>query len=397
MGNPLLAITDGTTRVNLFGKSGFRLVDWRPAQPEYKDGGVWQTSPFSRGRQLVAADLSNITDTITLAVTGASMDFVIQSTQELKRLLQKAVEYWTTRWQNTPVWIEARGDCETNTRYALIHSWKIPDEGNPYDKPFGGNAIKPVMDNFVLTLEHSLWMANAPGTGTATPISGGNCWQWPSYLIFNGTTSILNCASDAGIDNLADAALTAEAWVYALGYGEGNQGRIFEKTAGGATGWYFNIDSALGLVGTVYCAATNGVTSSVLANFALNQWNHVAMTWDDAADRRIRLWVNGIQQSNAIVAGAGAIVVDAANDLIIGNRSASDFTFNGYIGWSRISNNIRYAGNFAPPPRCSLPDIDANTLGQWIKEGTGTAVDNMQGTAARDGVAANCTWGADCC
>ena len=53
MGNPLLAITDGTTRVNLFGKSGFRLIDWKPSQSEYKEGGIWQESPFSRGRQLV--------------------------------------------------------------------------------------------------------------------------------------------------------------------------------------------------------------------------------------------------------------------------------------------------------------------------------------------------------
>jgi hypothetical protein len=336
MGNPLLAVTDGTTRVNLFGKSGFRLVDWRPAQPEYKDGGIWQTSPFSRGRQLVAADLSNITDTLTLAVTGASMDFVIQSTQELKRLLQKAVEYWTTRWQNQPVWIEARGDCETNTRYALIHSWKIPDEGNPYSKPFGGGAIKPVMDNFVLTLEHSLWMANAPGTGTATPISAGNCWQWPSYLIFNGTTSVVNCGSDAGLDNLADAAFTAEAWVYPRSYGENNLGYFLTKNAGGAGGWLFGMYVfTTGIWGQIKCA---GVDAALTINIPiLNAWHHVAMTWDDAADRRIRIFVDGVLVGTS-PPGVGAILADAAMDVYIGSEITSSFTFDGYIGWSRISN-----------------------------------------------------------
>jgi hypothetical protein len=215
-------------------------------------------------------------------------------------------------------------------------------------------------------------------------------------LIYDATTSTVDCGSDAGIDNLADNAFTAEAWVYALGYGESNQGKIFDKTGAANQGWYLGITNGVGLAAGVKCAVTEGLTTSGLANFVLNQWNHVAMCWNDAADRIITLWINGIGQSNTITPALGAIIVDAANNLYIGNNSGSGRTWNGYIGWSRISNIVRYVNNFRPPERCKLPDIDANTLGQWIKEGQGTAIDNMEGTAARDGTAANCTWGCDC-
>jgi hypothetical protein len=58
---------------------------------------------------------------------------------------------------------------------------------------------------------------------------------------------------------------------------------------------------------------------------------------------------------------------------------------------------LTYTTTFTPPVQCSLPVIDANTHAQWgMVEGTGTTIDNMEGTAAADGTASNCFWGEPC-
>jgi hypothetical protein len=395
--NPLFAITDGDIRVSFFGKrNGIHIIDWTPSVAADKEGGTWQGSAIGDGRQLVLRPRNNIVDTLTLIFNGDNIDAIARDTQNLRRLLEKAMQYWTTKWQNEPVWIEARGDCETNTRYALIMGYSTPNDDNPFELPLGGHGLIHALDAFPLVLEHGFWKPYAPGESECLPISADDCWCQPSYLIFNATTSSVNCGSDASLDNLADNAFTAEAWVYALGYGEGTLGTIFDKTSGVADqGWYLMTFSGQGIQAYIYCAVTNAYARSGVANFLLNQWNHVAICWDDAADRYIRLFINGIQLGT-LVQGNGAIVADAANNLMIGGRATGDRTFDGYIGWSRISNFVRYTNNFTPPARCKIPEPDANTLAIWIREGTGTAIDNYQGTAAADGVAANCTWGCDC-
>jgi hypothetical protein len=394
--NPLFAITDGDIRVSFFGKrNGIHIIDWTPSVAADKEGGTWQGSAIGDGRQLVLRPRDNIVDSLTLVFNNDNIDAIARDTQNLRRLLEKAMQYWTTKWQNEPVWIEARGDCETETRYALIMGYSTPNDDNPFEPPLGGYGLTHAMDSFPLVLEHGFWKPYKPGDSECLPISADDCWCQPSYLIFNGTTSEVNCGSDASIDNLADNAFTAEAWVYALGYGEANVGQIFNKTGAAAHGWNFYINNATGLYTRIYCAVTDATTSSGLANFLLNQWNHVAITWNDAADRYIRMFINGVQYGVPVQA-SGAIVADAADDLFIGNRSTNDWTWNGYIGWTRISNFVRYTANFTPPARCKIPEPDANTLAIWIREGQGAAIDNYQGLAACDGVAANCTWGCDC-
>ena len=396
MANPLFAITNGTLRVSFFGKgSGIHIVDWTPSVADDKDGGTWQSSAITDGRQLILRPRNNIVDTLTLTFNEHNIDAVVRDSQNLRRLLELAMQFWTTKWQNTPVWIEARGDCETNTRYAQIYGYSTPNDDNPFEAPLGGYGLLHGMESFPLVIEHGFWKPYPPGKSECLPISADDCWCQPSYLIFNGTTSSVNCGSDASLDNLADNAFTAEAWVYARSYGEGGIGVIFDKTAAAGQGWYLASFNATGIQAYIYCAVTSAYARSGLAYFPLNEWVHIAMTWDDAADRYIRLFINGVQLGT-FVQGNGAIIADAANNLMIGARSIGDRTFDGYIGWTRISNFVRYTDSFVPPARCKIPEPDANTLAIWIREGQGTAIDNYQGAAAKDGTAANCIWGCDC-
>jgi hypothetical protein len=93
----------------------------------------------------------------------------------------------------------------------------------------------------------------------------------------------------------------------------------------------------------------------------------------------------------------GLIVSDVGADLYIGNWANGTRGFDGDIGWVRISDSVLYTADFAPPPRCKLPDIIGSTVAQWIgPENTGATIDNQEGTAALDGTQANCDFDANC-
>jgi hypothetical protein len=177
----ILEISDGTTTIALNlaeGVSGFKLGGlepaWNPTNPFYKGGGTWQQSPLSDGRQLVDKRFENTIDTFSVHVEGTSQDDLITNQQNLKRLLEKAADYWATDYQDVPVYIKAKADNETNSRYAIIYTGRFLQDGNPYACRFNGgvgstNTIW--MWNLTLILEHDHWTENAPGTGTAVEIS----------------------------------------------------------------------------------------------------------------------------------------------------------------------------------------------------------------------------------
>lgn len=169
----VLRISDGTTTINLLNATdGFSLNAWRPAIAQYKGGGTWQASPLSDGRRMVTRQHGNAVEAFDLKVSSvASQDDIIFVTQELRRLLEKAVNYWTTDWQGEKVWVEAQATCETNPRYATIHSWSTPDDDNPFSSPF----LQPrgaIMDDWTLVVERGHWQSTIPGTGDCVEISG---------------------------------------------------------------------------------------------------------------------------------------------------------------------------------------------------------------------------------
>lgn len=166
----ILNISDGTLYISLLGgEDGFHLSSWRPNIAQHRS--TWQQSPLSDGRRLVNYQWDHTIDTFSLKVQGVDQDQAIFITQQLRRLLEKAAQYWTADWQNEPVWLEAQATCETNLRYALIHSWSTPDDENPFAMPF----LQPhaaVMDNWTLNIEHGFWTEEQPTVGTCVQVSG---------------------------------------------------------------------------------------------------------------------------------------------------------------------------------------------------------------------------------
>ena len=166
----ILEISDGTTTVDLLGSNGYILNSWRPAISGYKGGGTFQSSSLSDGRRLVHKAFAAATETFDLKARDVSQDTLIKTTQELRRLLEKASDYWTNNWQDEPVWIKTKASNETNARYAIIHVGVIPEDENPFSQPFLQPSCDAVMDNIGLIVERGHWWSEEPKTGTETDI-----------------------------------------------------------------------------------------------------------------------------------------------------------------------------------------------------------------------------------
>lgn len=165
-------ITDGTTVIDLLelGKYGFGIgiEAYQPGRPQLKDGGVWRDSPFVNGRQLAYSVKQNVNDAITLQFSYRSHNEIIQAQETLDLMIEKALAYWGTDWQDDPIYIKAQALGETNPRYALIYNMSFDGYQDPFHEPYALTGPPPYLANgIVLGIERSVWLENAPGTGTA--------------------------------------------------------------------------------------------------------------------------------------------------------------------------------------------------------------------------------------
>lgn len=92
-----LKITDGTIIIDLLELPGLHLDSWRPVVPGFKGDGTYQNSPLADGRQLVNKQFDNTIEQLSYKAQDESQDNVITRIQDLIRLLEKAVQYWTNR------------------------------------------------------------------------------------------------------------------------------------------------------------------------------------------------------------------------------------------------------------------------------------------------------------
>lgn len=393
----------------LDGKNGVWLNDWQPSHLNYKGGGSQVNPPMTDGITPVFTAWDDVIDIFTISASQKKQDNTIKRIRDIGDLLIKAVQFWTTDWQQEPVWLEAKSPRETETRYAVIKLWQIPGHNNPYQNPFF-NVTESALANVAMTITHEPWASIPPGQpcpdDRTEPISG--CF--PSYLEFAGTgNDNINCGSGASIDDLPDFAvagkgiLTIDGWIRADGYGSVAVTRILEK---GGSSLVFALSNAAGLYGFIDCAAQNAISTSGLDELSADStWHHVLMCYDETgagtpAARTIYLAIDGVWVSSYVAQtpSIGNYTSDAAINLTIGNDPTLASTFEGLIGWVRISDNIRYdpaGGNFTPELRCSLPTIDANVVLQVIYEGFGISTYDRSGND-NDGTITGADWGCDC-
>ena len=289
--NGVLLITDGTDSVDLL--NDFQLFEWTPATAAAKGGGTWSSSPFIPGRQLVLHEYDNILDTFELkARGGGSTDQLIRNTQNLRRLLEKAIAYWTSDWQSEPVWIETRGICETNTRYAVIHDYRTPNDDNPFSSPVATNQV---FDEFTLFLEHGLWQDSAPGTGTATEIGAYSTYDGVNFGNVDDTGVFTPTSADeVYIANKYNQANLTDIYYYdaSIGAYTGNligaalPTALFPNPVQIGDIVYFGIDTAVANSGP-FCSLVFDINQKLLATLLWEYWNGAiwtALTVQDNTD-----------------------------------------------------------------------------------------------------------------
>lgn len=170
----VLRITDGTTTVDLLSEglsTGFKLVDWEPSIQDWKNGGIYQDSPLADLRQPVDVRLNTALETMLITLSEGTQDTIAETWQQLRLLLNKAVQYWVDDYRTEPVWIEARSGCETNSRYAIVYNWRTPADANPYAPPFTGTP--PIAADRQLIIERGPWLETPPGVGVCLPVESG--------------------------------------------------------------------------------------------------------------------------------------------------------------------------------------------------------------------------------
>jgi hypothetical protein len=194
--NPILRITDGTTTVNLLDLKGWTLSDWKPAVAEPKGGGVFRNSPFVDGRKLSYRKMDNIIDTFTIIGSKDSQNDMIDSIQKLQRLLEKAVSYWITGWQNEPVWIEAKAANEGTIRYSTIVDYRFTGFGGPYQQPFFASDCDSTTEA-LLVIEHMIWQETVPSEdGNCVPLKSTS--EMPKIVDYDSGTFTSSADMDDG-------------------------------------------------------------------------------------------------------------------------------------------------------------------------------------------------------
>lgn len=239
--------------------------------------------------------------------------------------------------------------------------------------------------------------------GTITSGSWSSIWAIvgtpviPQSVTFNGTTTSGVVADAAAIQDLQDAAFTAEVWANPDSYGEASVGRFLDKTASVAEGWFFSVRGDSGLDFRISCATTDARSRCGLDEFTPDgKWHLISGQFDDAGDRKIYLWIDGVPIVSYTLqdAGVGAIVSDVGNDLYLGNRSNGENTFDGLLGgWARLSDALRYAAGkaFEPDARTNPPGVDGNTVWQIeYAAGAGATVTDI--VAANNVTLSNYEW-----
>src|SRR3989344_7079648 len=202
------------------------------------------------------------------------------------------------------------------------------------------------------------------GTGTTTPttapdsVSGNNgtlvngpTWTTDRLgaafkaISFDGVNDYVNLSSPSSLDNLfSGSGGTFSAWIYPKTYGENNFGRLFDKTGvqGGITLLLNNGVNNLGSIRlnqSFNNAASYTTVDTPTNSVSLNQWTHVVLTYDGTASGGIKIYFNGnLQTLTYATTGIGTRDSDAAYNLLIGNRTDTTRTFNGYMDDIQIFN-----------------------------------------------------------
>lgn len=221
-------------------------------------------------------------------------------------------------------------------------------------------------------------------TGTITAGSGGyrNGKVNKGYL-FDGASTSIAAGTGTTVDNLPSSGMTAEAWIYPTGAGEGNAGFIMAKNNGNTqnAGWLFltlNLGGPTRALQFVVDGSTDLVKTTANNVYSYNTWQHVAVTSNsNFSAGSVKIYVNGKEVSSYQASSGGtARVDDGASSFYIGNDSSGSRTFAGIIDHVKVYNYERTPAQIAWSYNKGAP------VGWWkMDDCTGTTLNDAAGNS----------------
>lgn len=410
MSNVHLSIGTATDRISLVQPSIIGVYEWEPSETPLAD--TFSESSLGDGRILSSYREENAIETFRFHLKGYDPDALIRVTQDIRRMLIMARNYWVTAWQGYPVYLQARGACETNFRYAVVFTGSLPSDTLPWGYGF---ARANVMEERTLVIERGPWMNSVPGSGSCIELTASQTRCYPWCLEFDGADDRVNARSDAQLDDVisTNGQLEVDGWIKPDGYVTGQDSAIISKyDFTFELGWLFKLvdDPLEGLYAEVVFDEQDAVSCSGQDEFppggSFGDWIYVYFCIDQnvvpatPVSKQIYLNINGVWVAtyDTSQVGIGNYASEASANCLIGDGNPVTIApYDGYIGWLRVRDTItRVVGtDFDPPARCTYPMPAATVMGQWIHEGTGvTTGNNGAGTTAAD--ISGAEWVCDC-
>ena len=228
-------------------------------------------------------------------------------------------------------------------------------------------------------------LSDKSGSGNTGTTAGGasmNCTVAGKYgggCDFDGTDDSANLGSGATLDDLAGDSFSAHAWVYLDTAPASNDQQMVIISKGDSTDfkWHLSVRNNSG--STQYNATLNNVAISRSSDTTIvGGWHQVVITYNNATDRKIKMYVDGTEVSYATqIPMSGSYSSDASKNLTIGSHANGASYWDGKLDEVRIYNR-------------ALSSAEIKSLYQWAPgpvayysgdEGTGTSLYDRSGNA----------------
>ncbi|NBP02528.1 MAG: LamG domain-containing protein [Proteobacteria bacterium] len=186
---------------------------------------------------------------------------------------------------------------------------------------------------------------NSPAITENSPLVEADTTTGSGY--FDGTSDYLSVANNTRLQLSNSIAWCVEFWFYAtaLSSEKALYNGFDPSGSPNYNGFGFNLGSNGQSASTLM--VYDGTNWTNIATVTVNQWYHVAVSYEGSGTTR-RCFLNGVQQGSA--ATVPATVTNTATATAIGALSNGNFSFPGYISDVRVvKGSVVYTNNFTPP------------------------------------------------
>ncbi len=183
------------------------------------------------------------------------------------------------------------------------------------------------------------------GKGNDGAITGATWVTGPKgirELDFDGASGLVNCGTDASIDDIFDGGGAVEFWVNPRSDGEGSAAQLYSKG-----NWSIEFSSEVGgliiiRLSYAFDGASGGNWRTSTAVIPINTYTYILMSYDNGnvANNPIFYVNDTVPGITEVLTPVGTRVSDATATLFIGNRSDDARTHDGTLALVRACNAI---------------------------------------------------------